>query len=66
MQALQDGMNVDPNIQIQVLSNKLAQACIREAQLESGIQQLIGETQRLQLTIDAMVDVQGEADANPE
>jgi histidinol-phosphate/aromatic aminotransferase/cobyric acid decarboxylase-like protein len=40
---LSDGMNVDPQYQVQVLSNKVAQAAVREAHLESAVQQLLAE-----------------------
>ena len=47
MMPLSDGINVDPNIAMQVMSNKLAQAAAREAQMEAAIQQLIMENQML-------------------
>jgi hypothetical protein len=49
---LSDGMNVDPQYQVQVLSNKIAQAAIREAQLEAAVQQLLVENQDLRNTPD--------------
>jgi hypothetical protein len=44
---LSDGMNVDPEVQIQVITSKLAQAVVREAQLEAAVQQLLAENAQL-------------------
>ncbi len=63
---LADGIEVNPDISIQVLHNKIAQAAIREAELEAAVQQLLGETNRLRLTMEAMVEAQGGTDADSE
>ena len=57
---MQDGMNLDPQIQVQVLQSKLAEAAIREAQLEVGVQQLLMEKQALLGRLEALegVDVE--------
>lgn len=52
-QAMQPGMNLDPNTLIEVLQNKLAQGAMREAQMESAIQQLLADNQRLNETLTA-------------
>ena len=44
---LQEGMNLNPQITVQVLENKLAMAAVREAQLEAAVQQLLQEKQEL-------------------
>jgi hypothetical protein len=38
---MQDGIQVDPNYQIEVMQRKLAAAAVREAMLEAAIQQLL-------------------------
>ena len=53
MQPMSDGMNLDPDMHIQVLGNKLAQSAVREAQMETAIQQLIAENQFLKLPATA-------------
>ena len=40
---MQDGINIDPNTLVEVLQNKLAQAAVREAQLEAVVQQLMAQ-----------------------
>lgn len=47
MQPMNEGIGLDQDMLISVLQNKLAQSAIREAQLESGVQQLLGEKQAL-------------------
>jgi len=63
MHEMSDGMNIDPEVHVQVLQNKLAQMAVREAQMEAGIQQLMQEVNRL----DAMVprDNEVKEDASP-
>lgn len=38
---MQEGMNIDLGILVTVLENKLAQAVVREAQMEAAIQGLL-------------------------
>jgi len=57
MQPMSDGMNLDPQMHVQVLQNKLAQTAIREAQMETAIQQLMSENQELSNRIN---EIQGE------
>jgi predicted nucleic acid-binding Zn-ribbon protein len=45
---LKNGMDVDPEMHIQVLQNRLAQAVVREAQMEAAIQQLLAENEQLE------------------
>ncbi len=42
-----DGMDMDQGTLITVLQNKLAQSVIREAQLESAVQQLLAQQNEL-------------------
>jgi sensor c-di-GMP phosphodiesterase-like protein len=64
MQPMSEGMDLDQGLLIQVLQNKLAQSGIREAQMETGIQQLLAEKQVLTADIEALraigEDVEGE------
>ena len=64
MQPMSDGMDLDPQVMIQVLQNKLSQATIREAQMESAIQQLLGEKQQLQAQIETLTPEVEEQDAS--
>jgi hypothetical protein len=48
MQPMSDGMDLNPEVLVQVLQNKLAQAAIRENQMEAAIQQLIMEKAQLE------------------
>lgn len=65
-QAMQPGMNLDPNTLIEVLQNKLAQGAMREAQMESAIQQLLAENAHLNQVIEASHEPsQGEAQPMP-
>ena len=49
---LSDGMNVEPEYQVQVLQNKIAQMAVREAMLEAAVQQLIAEKRTLRAALD--------------
>ncbi|RLB68342.1 MAG: hypothetical protein DRH08_01275 [Deltaproteobacteria bacterium] len=40
---MQDGIQLEQGTLIEVLQNKLAQAAVKEAQLEAAVQQLINE-----------------------
>jgi predicted nuclease with TOPRIM domain len=60
---LSDGMNVEPQYQVQVLNNKLAQMVIREAQLEAAVQQLLGEVAAMSQKI---AELEEEASERPE
>jgi len=44
---MNDGIDLDQNLLIQTLQNKLAQAAIREAQMETAVQQLMGQQNEL-------------------
>lgn len=45
---MEQGMNIDPDVLITTLQNKLAQAAIREAQMEAAIQQLSAQVKELE------------------
>ena len=47
MNPLSDGVEIDAAIHTQVLTNKLVQATMREAQMEAAIQTLIVENKQL-------------------
>ena len=47
MDAVQDGMQLDPQTLIQVQQNFIASARIKEVQLEAAVQQLSVENQQL-------------------
>lgn len=49
-----DGINIDPNILIQTQNSFLAQARIKEVQLEAAVQQLAMENQRLQMEVERL------------
>ena len=61
MQPMSDGMNLDPDMHIQVLGNKLAQSAVREAQMETAIQQLIAENQYLKTQLPQEEEVKEDA-----
>ena len=44
--ALSEGIDLDLNVLVEVLQNKLAASAVREAQMESAIQSLIAERDR--------------------
>jgi len=58
-----EGMNVEPGMLIQVLQNKLAQAVIREAQMEAAIQSLSMENQQLKVLVPDETEVKEDASA---
>ena len=60
---MHEGMDVNTDYQIQIMSNKLAQMTIREVQLEAAVQQLLDENGRLKATMDAMIEA---AEETPE
>ncbi len=47
MHELSQGLNLDQATHIQVLENKLALSAVREAQMESAIQQLLAQQDQL-------------------
>ncbi len=47
MHEMNDGLDLDQSVLITVLQNKLAQAAIREAQLEGAVQQLMNQQSEL-------------------
>ena len=51
MEAVQDGMELDPQMLIQVQQNFIASARIKEVQLEAAVMQLSAENQSLQARI---------------
>ena len=55
---MEDGINIDPNTLIQVLQNKLAQATVRETQLEAAVQQLMNQQNELMAQIPKDTEVQ--------
>lgn len=61
MQPMSEGIDLDANVMIQTLQNKLAQGVIREAQMEAAIQQLMQEKQQLEAQLAATEDA-GEAE----
>jgi hypothetical protein len=63
MQPMSEGMEIDPNVHIQVLQNKLAQSAIREAQMESAIQSLLAENQQLEALVPSDKEVKEDASA---
>ena len=60
---MEPGTELDPNILIQVLQNKLAQAVIREAQMEAAIQGLMAQVQTLEAHQSAQSEVSEDASA---
>ena len=54
---MEPGTDLDPNILIQVLQNKLAQAVIREAQLEAAVQGLMTQQNELMAQIPRDTEV---------
>ena len=64
MHELSEGMQIDPEIHIQVLQNKLAQAAVRETQMEAGIQQLIQEVNRLSAMVPKDEEKQEDASSD--
>jgi len=63
MEEMADGLDIDQNTLIAVLQNKLAQATVREAQLESAVQMLMNQKSNLELTVNAMSEVKEEISA---
>jgi len=51
---MQEGINLDPDMLIQVLQNKLVQAVVKEAQLESAVQSQAREIQALKGQVQAL------------
>ena len=64
MHELSDGMNIDPEIHLQVLQNKLAQSTVRETQMEAAIQQLIQEVNRLSAMVPQDEEKQEDASSD--
>ncbi len=54
---LTDGLNISNEMLLEVLTNKVAQGAIREAQLEAGVQMLTRELQAAHAKMAEMVDV---------
>jgi len=53
MEAMEQGIELDQEMLIQVLQNRLAQAVIREAQMESAIQSQAAEISGLRSHMEA-------------
>ena len=49
---MENGINIDPNVLIQVLNNKLAQAAVREAEMEAAIQGLMAQVKELTYQVE--------------
>ena len=64
MHELSDGLQIDPEIHVQVLQNKLAQMSVRETQMDAGIQQLIQEVARLDAMVPKDNEVKEDASTN--
>ena len=62
----EDGMNIDPQILIQVQSNFIAQARIKEVQMEAAIQQLLTEKQQLHAQLQELSEIQDDTAAEQE
>ncbi len=60
---LSDGMNLNPEVTIRVLENKVALAAVREAQLEAAVQQLLADNESLRRLYDEATREQ--ADSTP-
>lgn len=59
---MQPGIDIDPQMLNQVLQNTVAQNAVRTAQLESAVQSLMAENQRLKA---ALADTQVSTDEDP-
>ena len=60
MMPMQEGMNINPEVQVAVLQDKLAQLTIREAMLEAAVQQVLQENTQLHIQIQELSEVKGE------
>jgi len=58
MMPVQDGLNIDPQILIQTQSNFIAQARVKEVQMEAAIQQLLAENQELKAQVEELGETQ--------
>lgn len=63
---MQDGINLDPQVLIQVQNERLAAAAIREAQLTAAVQQLTMENMGLQQQVQELTPVVEEEDASTD
>lgn len=61
---MQDGLQLDQSTLIEVLQNKLAQAAIREAQMEAAVFQLQGKVAELSLLVPTDTEVKEDASAD--
>ena len=61
---MQNGTDIDPQVLIQVLQNKLAQSAVREAQLEAAVQTLMAQQNELMAQIPKDTEVQGDASSD--
>lgn len=66
MNALSDGIEIDPAVHTQVLTNKLMESRMREVQMEAAIQTLILQKRVLEGKLKAIEDevFEEEADAS--
>ena len=56
MQPMNDGINLDPQILMQVQNERIAGAAIREAQLTAAVQQLTMENMSLQSANEGLTE----------
>ncbi len=69
MEALATGTEVDPAMHVQVLTNKLVTATLRDAQMEAVIQTLINKNRELEqsvITLDKQIALYEEDAADAE
>ena len=57
---MHEGIELDPEMLVQVLQNRLAQAAIREAQMEAALQSVLAKQQELLLELEHYTAVQEE------
>ena len=62
MQPMNEGINLDPQVLMQVQNERIAASAIREAQLTAAVQQLTMENMRLQEQIPKDEEVTEDAD----
>lgn len=56
-----DGMQLDPQMLVPILNQKIGEAAIREAQLEAVVMQLQREKLQLEVTLEALKTAADEA-----
>ena len=63
MQAMSDGLDLDPNIVVAVQNNTIAQQAVRIAMLEAAVQQQTNTVAQLQAQIPSDTEVTEDASA---